>query len=188
MVDRCVTKDLTQLLNKAAECEETANALLPVVYGELRKIASAQLRRENSGHTLLTTDLVHEAYLKLFPAESLTWNDKRHFFASAAVVMRRILVDHARRKSAKKRMDHDRRPESAREDQSSEMPIEAIVELDYALELLEQLDERQCQIVQLKVFAGLTGKEIAQLLEISDRTVAREWWSAKAWLKARISQ
>lgn len=182
------SSDLTQILKEVAEDSSKLEKLMPIVYQELRTIASAKLRQERAGHTLLTTDLVHEAYLRLFEGENLEWNDRKHFFASAALAMRRILVDYARRKNAKKRVD----PETGlvlkeRFGHDSSLSAEEMLDLDEALQELENLDPRQAEVVCLRVFAGLSGKETSDMMGISLRTVAREWWSAKVWLRDRMA-
>lgn len=181
--------ELTGVLNNLQGSPDAIEKALPLVYRELRAIAAVQLRQERAGHTLLTTDLVHEAYLRLFEGKAAKFNDKRHFFATAALAMRRILVDHARRKTANKRTDPDAGiPVTERPELGAQLSIAEVLDLDQALELLQQLDERQCQIVHLRVFAGLTGKETAELMGLSERTVAREWFSAKAWLREQVGQ
>jgi RNA polymerase sigma factor (TIGR02999 family) len=182
-------KDLTGVLNELDSAPDAIEKALPLVYKELRAIAAVQLRQERAGHTFLTTDLVHEAYLRLFDGSPSRFNDKRHFFATAALAMRRILVDHARKKNAAKRMDPDAGiPAVERPELGPQLSIAEVLDLDIALELLESLDERQSQIVHLRVFAGLTGKETAELMSLSERTVAREWFSAKAWLREQVGQ
>ena len=181
--------DITQILRKIDNPAEASEAILPLVYSELRAIAAVQLRQENPGHTLLTHDLVHEAYLRLFDGTQPRWNDRKHFFSAAALAIRRILVDHARRKQAKKRTDpEDGIAVDERVMQVSNMSRAEVIDLDNALQELEVLDERQCQIVHYRVFAGLTVKETADLMEISERTVAREWFSAKLWLQEQVSE
>ena len=180
-------ENLTRLLNTALDSSLEAQKILPLVYNQLRAIAAVQLRQERPGHSLMTTDLVHEAYLKLFHNAKPSWQDRKHFFSSAALAMRGILVDHTRKKTAKKRTDpEDGIPEFERIELGGKLAMETILDLDRALSRLQELDKRQSQIVQLRVFAGLTGKETAELLNISERTEAREWWSAKLWLQEKI--
>jgi len=181
-------EDLTKLLNTALDGSQEVQKILPLVYNELRAIAAVQLRQERSGHSLMTTDLVHEAYLKLFHGNKSSWNDRKHFFSAAALAMRGILVDHARKKATKKRTDpNDGVPELERIELGSKLSMDNMLDLDRALAKMQQYDERQSQIVHLRIFAGLTGKETAELLDISERTEAREWWSAKLWLREQIS-
>ena len=181
-------KNLTLLLNQARDGTAAREAALPLVYAELRAIAAVHIRREKPGHSLLPTDLVHEAYLRLFDGETPSWNNRKHFFATAALAMRHILVDHARKKCSLKRSDPEaglRRSE--RLAFGSRLSPEDILDLDCALSELQQLDERQYQIVQLRFFAGLNGRETAELMGISQSTVARQWWSAKLWLREQMA-
>jgi RNA polymerase sigma factor (TIGR02999 family) len=182
-----MTENLTEMLRHLGDSEDAVEKVLPLVYGELRAIAAVQLRQERPGHTLLTTDLVHETYLRLLHGQSHNWNDRKHFFSAAALAMRRILVDHARRKTASKRTDpEDGLPVTDRPELGPRLSFSEVLDLDQALEDLKRLDPRQCEIVHLRVFAGLTGKETAELLGLSQRTVARDWFSAKAWLREQI--
>lgn len=181
--------DLTGVLKVLHRSPDAIEKALPLVYRELRAIAAVQLRQERPGHTFLTTDLVHEAYLRLFDGNQSRFNDKKHFFATAAIAMRRILVDHARKKSTAKRTDPEEGiPMSERPDLGPQLSIAEVLDLDNALEQMEALDSRQCQIVHFRVFAGLTGKETAELMGLSERTVAREWFSAKAWLREQVGR
>jgi RNA polymerase sigma factor (TIGR02999 family) len=182
-----MTENLTEMLRRLGDSVDAVEKVLPLVYGELRAIAAVQLRQERPGHTLLTTDLVHEAYLRLFRGQNHDWNDRKHFFSAAALAMRRILVDHARRKTASKRIDPDEGvPVAERPELGPRLSLSEMLDLDQALDDLQRLDPRQCEIVHLQVFAGLTGKETAELMGLSQRTVAREWFSAKAWLREQI--
>ena len=157
--------------------------LFPLVYEQLRRMAHRQLGLEATGHTLSTTALVHEAYLKLVGQTGGAWQDRAYFFAVAAGAMRRILVDHARRYGAERRGGAGRRRlaldevEIAVAEQAAE-----IVELDDALQRLADLDPRQAKVVECRYFAGLTEAETAAALDVSVRTVAREWVTAKGWL------
>jgi RNA polymerase sigma factor (TIGR02999 family) len=158
------------------------NQLLPLVYAELRQIAARQLRKERVGHTLQPTALVHEVYLRLVDQRQVDWRNRAHFFGVAAEVMRRILVDHARRHRAGKRGDGmpsvsiDAASESVATDG---LPILA---LDLALQRLAQFDEDLARIVELRAFGGLTIDEAACVLNVSPSTAKREWRTAKAWL------
>jgi RNA polymerase sigma factor (TIGR02999 family) len=161
--------------------------LMRQVYDELRGIARQYLSRERRDHTLQPTALVHEAYVRLVNQTVIRWQDRVHFFRAAAKLMRRILVDYARKHTALKRGGTD---ETLVWDESvSELPGDSVnvIALDDALEHLALLDARQCQIVELRFFGGLSNEEIAEVLEISSRTVKREWRLAKAWLRRRIS-
>jgi RNA polymerase sigma factor (TIGR02999 family) len=183
-----MNEDLTRLLRQLSDSEEAVETILPLVYRELHAIAAVQLRQERSGHTLLTTDLVHEAYLRLLQGNHPGWNDRKHFFSAAALAMRRILVDHARKKTAAKRTDPDEGvPVADRPELGPRLSLSEVLDLDKALETLKELDPRQSEIVHLMVFAGMTGKETAELMGLSQRTVAREWFSAKAWLREQVT-
>lgn len=157
--------------------------LFPLVYQELCRMAHRQLGREVSGHTLSTTALVHEAYLKLIGQTDAPWQDRAYFFAVAATAMRRILVDHARRHRAARRGGADRRRVELDEVEIAVTERAAeIVALDDALQRLTDLDPRQAKVVECRYFAGLTEAETAEALGVSVRTVAREWLTAKGWL------
>jgi RNA polymerase sigma factor (TIGR02999 family) len=160
---------------------------MPFVYDELRRLARQYLQRERSDHTLQATGLVHEAYLRLVDQSSLSWQNRAHFFAVAAKVMRRVLVDHARSHRAEKRGgDREKLEFDEALLPSGERAVDLIA-LDEALRELERLDARQSQIVELRFFGGLTNEEIGEALDISPRTIKREWRLAKAWLRREIS-
>jgi RNA polymerase sigma factor (TIGR02999 family) len=183
-------RDITVLLRRISSGDRSAEeALLPVIYTELKRIASRHLRGERSGHTLQTTDLVHEAYIKLVPGALADWESRNHFFAMAARVMRNILVDRARRNSALKRGGN--RPADVPLDQGlafgDDSRPESILALNDALERLEKQDARQSKIVEMRFFGGMTEEEIAQVLGVSSRTVKREWVVAKAWLYGELA-
>jgi RNA polymerase sigma-70 factor, ECF subfamily len=179
--------DVTILLRRVGAGDVTApEELLPLVYGELRKLAQGYLRQERTGHTLQATALVHEAYIRLVDWEKVTWQNKAHFFSVAASVMRNILVDHARSKNAQKRgfgltiaLDEAVGLSSSRE-------ID-LVRLDDALESLKAIDPLQEKIVELRFFGGLTIDETAHSLGRSQSTVKREWTLARAWLFREIN-
>lgn len=177
------TSDITGLLDNWGRGDRRAfDALLPLVYAELRRVAARQLRHERSGHSLQPTALVHEVYLRLVDQRKVDWRGRAHFFGVAAQVMRRILVDHARRRQAGKRGDGVR-PVSL--DQAMETPGVSqipILGLDEAIERLATLDARLAQIVELRAFGGLTIEEAAHVLKVSPSTAKREWRTAKAWL------
>jgi RNA polymerase sigma factor (TIGR02999 family) len=168
--------------NRAAE-----EQLIPLVYRELRGIASNRLRQEAAHHSLQPTALVHEAYLRLTRLQEIDWQSRSHFFAVSATLMRRILVDHARANQAQKRGDGIEMitlndaifPSPEREPE--------ILALNEALDRLARLDERQAQIVEMRFFGGLSEEEIGNILGISARTVKREWRAAKAWLFAELN-
>jgi RNA polymerase sigma factor (TIGR02999 family) len=163
--------------------------LLPLVYADLRRVARAHLRREQAGHSLQATALVHETYLRLVNAGRLRLENRAHFLAIAARLMRQVLVDHARRRHAHKRgaaatMVSLESAGTAPEVQPTDVDV---IALDIALHELASFDPQQCRVVELKFFAGLTIDEIADALEISAATVEREWVIAKAWLYHRLS-
>lgn len=158
-----------------------ADALIPLVYDELRKVAANYLRRERSEHTLQPTALVNEAYLKLIDISNVSWQDRAHFFAVASNVMRQILVDHARARQTEKRGGG----QTIALDEAVSFPSKPEVDLlalNDALERLAKLDEQQARIVEMRFFGGLSVEETAEVLGFSTRTVKREWAFAKAWL------
>lgn len=181
------THDVTQVLRELSDGQESAPArLMPLVYRELRKLAAGYLQDERAEHTLQPTALVHEAYLRLVDWSNVTWQNRAHFFALAAQVMRHILVDYAREKQAQKRGGGWTR--LALEDAVS-FPQQRevdLVALDDALKELAQLDPMQSRIVELRFFGGLTIEETAEALRTSPATVKREWTLAKAWLHKTI--
>jgi RNA polymerase sigma-70 factor (ECF subfamily) len=178
---------VTALLDHWSRGDRQAlDRLLPLVYAELRRIAARQLRRERAGHTLQATALVNEAYLRLVDQRRVDWRNRAHFFGVAAQMMRRILVDHARRHNAGKRGDGiqhvsiDEVETPAAGDQIS------VLALNEALGRLEQLDQGLAQIVELRAFGGLTIAEAAHVLNVSASTAKREWRTAKAWLTREL--
>jgi len=180
-------RDVTALLDDWSRGDRQAlDRLLPLVYRELHGIAARQLRHERAGHTLQPTALVHEAYLRLVEQRNVDWESRAHFYGVAALVMRRILVDHARRQAARKRGDNLRRvplEEVTDGSTSAEIPILA---LDQALSRLERLDGALARIVELRAFGGLTIDEAAHVLKVSPSTVKRDWRTAKAWLTREL--
>jgi len=176
-------EDVTILLAELKKGDkEAASKLIPMVYDELRRLASGYMRCERSDHTLQATALVHEAYLKLVEQRSVDWQSRAHFFGIAAQVMRRILVDHARGHLREKRGSGQR--EVPMDEALAFAPDQSVelVKLDQALERLTKLDPRQGKIVELRFFGGLTVEQTAELLGISPKTVKRDWSMAKAWL------
>jgi RNA polymerase sigma factor (TIGR02999 family) len=169
--------------------QEVLENLMPLVYGELHKQASHYLRRERSGHTLQTTALIHEAYIRLIDQHSVNWESRTHFYAIASTLMRRILVDHARAKSRLRRGGNVR---TVSFDETTVVldkgrTIDLIV-LDEALNRLREKDERQVRIVECRYFAGLTIEETAAALKVSRTTVSNEWKMAKAWLHRELTR
>jgi RNA polymerase sigma-70 factor, ECF subfamily len=179
------SREITRLLKQLAEGHREAEApLVGLVYRDLRKIAARFMQGERRGHTLQTTALAHEAYLRLINQREANWHNRAHFFGVAAGLMRRILVDHARRVHAGKRggqrVNLDEVP------LVSEARSEQLLALDEALNKLAQLDARQSRVVEMRFFAGLGEEEIAEALGVGVRTVKRDWQFAKAWLYGEL--
>ena len=159
--------------------------LLQRIYSELKRIASSQLRRERAGHTLQSTDLVHEAYVRLLEQQGIDWRDRAHFFGLAATMMRRVLVDHARARNARKR---------ARDDGEAPITIQSrhgteaeLLDLDRSLSRFAERYPRQTRVVEMRYFVDMEVEEIASCLDISPATVKRDWQFARAWLRARLA-
>jgi RNA polymerase sigma factor (TIGR02999 family) len=183
------THEVTQLLLAWNSGDRAAlDQLIPLVYDELHRIARRYLHQERAGHILQTTALVNEAYLRLIDAQKVQWQNRAHFFAIAARLMRRILVDFARERNYQKRgggeflIPLDEAPPV-----SCELN-EDVVALDEALHKLAELDERKSRVVELRFFGGLTEEEIAETLKVSPETVRRDWRLAKSWLLRRLSE
>lgn len=175
--------ELTQLLHAWNDGEPAAREhLLGLVYDQLRRLAARQMRREHGSRTLGTTGLVHEAYLRLAGQQGLEWKDRAHFFGIAAVTMRRVLVEAARRRGARKRGGEWQRVVLDDALQALEAKGVDVLDLDRALEALAEIDPRQARLVELRFFAGLSVEETAEAMEISPATVKREWSLARAWL------
>ena len=162
--------------------------LLPLVYDELRRVAGARLRKEPDAQTLQPTALVHEAYLRLIGSSRPTPQNRAHFFAIAARLMRQILVDHARRRRARKRGDGDTAITLAEPVLAPGMDVVDLLALDEALVALKAVDRRLSDVVELRFFAGLTIDDAAEALDVSTATVERDWTVAKAWLYERLSR
>ena len=179
--------ELTSLLNSVGNESGSLDKILPMVYDELRRLASQQLRGERSDLTLHTTALVHEAYLKLikYPPKG-DWEGRRHFFGIAARAMRQILVNYAWKKSRQKRGGKERPSEFEEGIYITEQKAEELIALDEALSILEKLDERQAKVVECRYFAGYNIEETAEILDISPATVKRDWTSARAWLHGQL--
>jgi len=187
-VNESTPSDVTTLLDAlAGGRREAFDEVLRVVYDELRSLAAGYLRRERPEHTLATTALVHDAYLRLVRHDA-RWESRAHFFRVAACAMRRILVDHARRRRAAKRGGAAHRvplTEGARASDVSDSDFD-LEALDQALEKLARVDERKCRIVELRYLAGVSAEETARVLDTSLRTVEREWRFARAWLRSDL--
>lgn len=181
--------EVTQLLRAWSTGDlQALEQLAPLVEAELHRLAQIQLSRERAGHTLQTTALVNEAYLRLIDWEDVRFESRAQFFGVAAGLMRRVLVDHARRRNYQRRGGETIRVSLAEAEGAGIAPDADIVALNAALDDLEKLDERRSKIVELKFFGGLAVAEIAKVLSISERTVAREWELARAWLFYQLSK
>jgi len=166
--------------------EQAASRIVPLVYEELRRLATHYMRRERGDHTLQATALVHEAYIKLVEQRSVNWQSRAHFFAIAAQIMRRLLIDHARGHLRDKRGAGERPiPLDENLAFAPEQSLE-LIKIDEALDRLSKLDPRQTKIVELRFFGGLTVEETAEVLAISPKTVKRDWSVAKAWLHGEL--
>lgn len=188
-IDEADGADVTVLLGQISQGDDrAASRLIPLVYAELRRLAGGYMRHERSDHTLQPTALVHEAFLRLVEQSSVDWEGRAHFFRVAAQMMRRILIDHARGTLREKRGSGEK-PVPLEEalvfapEQSMEL-----IKLDEALERLSKIDPRQGRIVELRFFGGLTVEETAEAMEISPKTVKRDWSVAKAWLHGDLKK
>jgi len=183
--------EITQMLRDwSGGNREALEGLLPLVYEELHRQAANFLRRERAGHTLQTTALIHETYLKLVDQRDVNWQSRTHFFAIAASLMRRILVDYARSKKREKRGGDAIRltlNEEAMNVAAQERSVD-LMALDEALTRLEKMDEQQSRVVELRYFSGLTLDETADALNVSRTTVATDWAMAKAWLHRELTR
>lgn len=182
-------EEVTQLLNQWSEGDQAAlDRLFPFVYDELRRLANAYLRRERPGHTLQSTALVHEAYLRLVGQREIRWQNRAHFFGIAAQVIRHILVDHARGRISAKRGGG---AVNLSLDEGLAVPNKQdldVVALDDALQGLAKIDPQQSRIVELRFFGGLSIEETAEVVGVSTATVKRDWSVAKAWLYREVSR
>jgi RNA polymerase sigma-70 factor, ECF subfamily len=180
-------EEVTQLLGAWSEGDPAAlDRLMPLVYAELRRMARRHMGPERPGHTLQTTALVHEAYLRLVNQDRVRWKDRAHFFAIAAQVMRRILVDHARKRRNPKRGGNATRLSLEQGATVSRERAAEVVALDDALNSLAAVDDRKSRVVELRFFGGMSIDETAQVLGVSPGTVMREWTLAKAWLQREV--
>jgi RNA polymerase sigma factor (TIGR02999 family) len=178
-----VVSDITQILKQVGRGETAASErLLPLVYEELRRLAAARMAQEAAGHTLQPTALVHEAWLRLVMESDRSWENRAHFFRTAALAMRRILVDRARTKASLKRGGGRERVNIDDIELAASSPDDRVLLVDGALDRLEAEDPESARIVVLKFFGGLTNKEVAESLGVTERTVERQWAYAKASL------
>lgn len=181
--------DVTRLLSDlSANKQGAGEALLPLVYDELRSLARYYMSREKSGHTLQTTALVHEAFIRLTGDENATWEDRAHYFRVAARAMRRVLIDHARHKGRQKAGGGWKR--DALEDAAVTIGMHSgeLIDLDEALSRFAEVDPAAAEIVELRFFGGLSVEDAARVLDVSPRTVKRQWRVARAWLKKEIGK
>jgi len=188
LTDKTPQHEITQLLAEWSDGNQSAlDELYPLVYEELHKLARRYMSRERKGHTLQTTALINEAYVRLVDQRNVHWANRSHFFAISAQIMRRILIDHARRHAYAKRgggaqqVSLEEVAVVARE-QSSE-----ILRLDEALKILAKMDPRRCHVVELRYFGGLSNEEIAGVVKVSENTVTRDWNLARAWLYQQLT-
>jgi RNA polymerase sigma factor (TIGR02999 family) len=178
------TDEVTQLLNDVGEGTVSPDRLLDLVYDDLRRLAGAYMKNERSDHTLQATALVHEAYMRLVDWKNVSWENRAQFFAVAAEVMRKVLIDHARARSAQKRSG-----DKLLLDEAISLPERRPIDLlalDEAIEALKEVDPRQARIVELRFFGGLSIEETAYVLKVSESTVRREWTFAKAWFQREL--
>ena len=181
--------EITQIIEAVAAGRANAtDDLLPVIYSDLKRIATSKLASEQIGHTLQPTALVHEAYMRLVGSNSDNWQNRAHFFGAAAEAMRRILIDHARRKKRKKRGGSDAKRVYLDDIADVHTESEELLALDQALSELELLDQTKAELVKLKFFGGMKLYEAAKLLNIPSRTADRYWAYARAWLQRNISE
>jgi len=183
------SSDVTALLQALDPGDdEVVDALFDRVYDELHDLAHRQLQRLTPGETLNTTALVHEAYLKLVDQSEAEWEDRTHFFAVSATAMRHIIINYARKQSAEKRGGDADPVEFNERVMAPQDSAEALITVDRALDRLEERDERMARVVELRFFGGMTQKESASILDVSTRTVRRDWKAAKAWLSKALSE
>lgn len=180
--------DTTQLLRAWADGDSQAlDQLTPRVYRELRRVAARLLQNERPGHSLQSVDLVHEVYLRLVNARDVDWQHRAHFFAVAATLMRRILLDRARRRMAAKRGGEAQILDLGKSIDVAQAQAREILALDDALDALAEMDPRKARIVELRFFGGLSVKETAEVVKVSSDTVMRDWKLARAWLLSELS-
>ena len=187
-MDSQPSAEITRLLQAWGNGDQAAlERLTPVVYEELRRMARRYMRREREGHTLQTTALVNEAYMRLVDVTHVSWHDRAHFFAVSAQMMRRILVDAARKRASERRGGRAVRAELETIPDMSSGRDREIVAIDDALKALAELDPRKARVIELRFFGGLSVEETAEVLKISPQSVLRDWKLAKAWLMRELS-
>jgi RNA polymerase sigma factor (TIGR02999 family) len=181
--------DVTRILSAIEQGDaKAADELLPLVYEELRHLATHKMSKEKPGQTLQATALVHEAYIRLVGSEARGWNSRGHFFAAAAEAMRRILIDNARRKKSLKHGGGQKKIDINDVELAIETPSDDLIALDEALERLTKMDKVKADLVKLRYFAGLTLEQSADLLNLSERTAKRYWAHARAWLYRQVNE
>ena len=181
-------QEITGLLLAWRQGEKAAlDLLMPKVYDQLKKLASAYMRRQNPGHSLQTVDLVNEAYIRLIDSSRVNWQDRNHFYAISSQIMRRLLVDSARKRNSQKRGGGRAQITLSDNLELTDGPGLDLVALDQALKQLTELNPRQGRIIELRFFGGLTEEEAAEVLDISARTVRRDWTIARAWLYRELT-
>ena len=189
MLNSKIKGDITQVLQAADRCDEAVSEeLMAQVYQELRRIAAARIARESAGQTLQATALAHEAWLRLFNGKTGVWQNRAHFFAAAALAMRRILIERARRKMSVKRGERVEHVNIEDVDIAQTLPDERVLLIDEALQQLQKKNEELARVVVLKFFGGLTNVEVAEILGVTERTVQNKWVFAKAWLLENIRE
>jgi RNA polymerase sigma factor (TIGR02999 family) len=180
--------EITLVLESVSQGNTQASEeLLPLVYEELRRLAAARMAQEAAGHTLQPTALVHEAWLRLVGNNKQAWQNRAHFFGAASEAMRRILIERARRKSRVKRGSGQAMLDIAELDVAAVMPDDKVLLVDEALERFKAEEPEKAQVVLLKFFGGLTDREVAEIMGVTERTVRRQWVFAKAWLFQTIA-
>ena len=184
-----VSENITQLLIDLSNGDRNAvDLLLPVIYDELRKLAASYLRRERPDHTLQPTALVHEAYIRLVDQTRVNWQNRAHFFGVAAQLMRRLLVDHARRHNAEKRGQNFQKISLDENIDKAGERSTMLLALDDALQALAQFDEQKARVVELRYFGGLSIEETADVMGVTPTTIKRHWRFAKAWLHGAMEK
>ncbi len=181
--------DITKLLVRSGQGDKAAlDQLLPLVYQELHRLAHHHLRKERAHHSLQTTGLVHEAYLRLAGQQAMDWENRFHFFALAANTMRRVLVDYARARQSDKRGGGAVHVSLSQAEEKAAGRLAEVIALDEALAILAALDPRQSQVIELRYFGGLSVEETAAVLQVSTSTVYSDWRQARAWLYLQLSE
>lgn len=178
----------TLLIDASSGNEQAFDRLFPLIYDQLRSLAASQLAGERSDHTLQKTALVHEVYIKLIDQTRIKWRDRTHFYAIAARAMRQILVDYARKKTAQKRGGKQQHITLDEETLDMDNHAEELLELNDLIDRLAEFDERKSKVVEMRFFAGMTIREIAELLDVSTRTVDRDWLKARGWIYQELSK